>query len=57
MKKDPCMDCDAYDCDFGCTMPSIHKWYACPIESELPENQAKLQEMEEFYIEAIKGSD
>lgn len=27
-----CLYCDCYDEDFGCTMPSIDKWYACPLE-------------------------
>lgn len=39
MKNDPCKTCGAYDADFGCTMPSTEMWYACPIESELPEKQ------------------
>ena len=44
-----CNNCDCYDPDFGCTMPSIDKWYACPIESKLPENQEMLKEMIEFH--------
>lgn len=39
-----CFKCDCYDSDFGCTMPSMDKWYACPIQSALPENIAKLEE-------------
>lgn len=30
-----CLDCDCYDEDFGCTMPSIDKWYACPLFADL----------------------
>lgn len=43
-----CYDCDCYDADIECcTMPSIDKWYACPIESALPENQEELKKMAE----------
>lgn len=34
MEKNPCLQCDCYDADFGCTMPSIDKWYACPLTAE-----------------------
>lgn len=40
----PCLHCGAYDEDFGCTMPSIHKWYACDIEARKEENIKKLEE-------------
>ena len=40
----PCLDCGAYDPDFGCMMPSTDMWYACPIESETEENQKLLEE-------------
>lgn len=39
-----CYKCDCWDCDYGCTMPSSDKWYACPIESEKPENKKELEE-------------
>lgn len=26
-----CFSCDCYDPDLGCTMPSIHKDYACSL--------------------------
>ena len=29
-----CLDCDCYDEDFGCTMPSVDKSYACPLEED-----------------------
>jgi hypothetical protein len=29
-----CDCCDCYDEDFGCTMPSVDKSYACPLEAE-----------------------
>lgn len=35
-----CLYCDCYDEDFGCTMPSMDKWYACPLEA----NDEELQE-------------
>ena len=28
-----CLYCDCYDEDFGCTMPSMDKCYACPLEA------------------------
>jgi hypothetical protein len=34
-----CLRCDFYDPDCECTCPSYDKWYACPIEAALPENQ------------------
>lgn len=48
MKRNPCLDCDCYDSDMGCMMPSTHKWYACPIESEKEENKQALQEYAEW---------
>lgn len=33
MNKNPCLDCDCYDPDMGCTMPGTDRWYACPLES------------------------
>ena len=47
-KFNSCLDCDAYDSDMGCTMSSLHKWYACPIESETEENQKQLEEYAEW---------
>lgn len=29
--KNECNDCDCYDPDMGCTMPSFDKSYACPL--------------------------
>jgi len=34
MSNNPCLNCGFYDCDFGCTCPSIDRWYACPIEAD-----------------------
>lgn len=31
-ETNPCLYCDCYDEDFGCTMPSVDKAYACPLE-------------------------
>lgn len=33
-KEKSCYSCDCYDEDFGCTMPSIDKSYACPLEAD-----------------------
>ena len=44
MSKNPCWSCGAWDSDReGCTMPECDKWYACPIESEKPENKAEME--------------
>lgn len=32
MIDNQCFECDCYDSDFGCTCPSLDKWYACPLE-------------------------
>lgn len=34
MKDYKCLDCDCYDSDIGCTMYSIDRRYACPLEAE-----------------------
>lgn len=50
--KNPCLTCDCWDSDAeGCTMPSVDKWYACPIENARPENQRALEEMAAEYAE------
>lgn len=33
-KENPCHDCDCYDPDIGCTMSSLDRSYACPLEQE-----------------------
>lgn len=33
-----CINCGFYDENYGCACPSYDMWYACPIESERPEN-------------------
>ena len=44
-----CRMCGFWNSDYGsCTCPSIDKWYACPIESEKPENKKALQEYAEW---------
>lgn len=32
--KNECLDCDCYDGDMGCTMPSIDQSYACPLKEK-----------------------
>lgn len=50
-----CINCGCWDPDYEtCTMPSTDKWYACPIESEKPENQEELRKMAEWYAERDK---
>lgn len=45
-----CLHCAAYDCDYCCcTIFSMDRWYACPVESQFPENQQAILEMAEFY--------
>ena len=36
-----CLTCGCYDEDYGCTMPSCDKWYACPVYS-LPEEELRV---------------
>lgn len=48
-----CLYCGCYDEDFGCTMPSIDKWYACPLER----NEEELREMFNKSDELIRKSD
>lgn len=51
-----CYDCGCYDAEReGCTMSSIDKWYACPIESALPENQEELKKLAKWYDEKKKN--
>lgn len=40
-----CYNCGFWDSDYEqCTCPSQDKWYACPIESEKPENKKEMEE-------------
>lgn len=40
-----CFDCGFWDSEReGCSCASYEKWYACPIESQTPENQQALQD-------------
>ena len=39
-----CMSCGFNDEDYGCVCPSSDKWYACPIESEKPENKQMMRD-------------
>jgi len=39
-----CMSCSFNDEDYGCACPSSDKWYACPIESEKPENKQQMKD-------------
>lgn len=34
----PCLDCDCYDPDFGCTMSGIDREYACPLVDDFEYN-------------------
>lgn len=39
-----CYECGFWDSEReGCTCPHSDKWYACPIESEKPENQQEMK--------------
>ena len=51
---DKCLKCGFNDSDFGCTCPSYDKWYACPIESEKPENKQALEEYAQWCNEEEK---
>lgn len=53
-KTDPCHGCDCLS-EYGyCTMPFSDRWYACPIESEKPENKAALMLYAEWVAERRK---
>lgn len=44
-----CLGCGCYDEDVGCTMPSIDKWYACPLytcEDELKEMFERVEQLD-----------
>lgn len=43
MTKD-CFDCDCYDPDMGCTMPSIDLSYACPLSSDDDDDWQNMKE-------------
>lgn len=44
-----CKKCGFWDSERnGCTCPHADMWYACPIESELPENKKALEEYAEW---------
>ena len=44
-----CTKCGFWDADYeSCVCPSADKWYACPLESEKPENKQALQEYAEW---------
>lgn len=44
-----CKKCGFWDSDYeACSCPHSDKWYACPIESERPENKKVLQEYAEW---------
>lgn len=37
MTDNSCLNCDCYDPDTGCTMPSVDKSYACTLEEDAHE--------------------
>lgn len=44
-----CRKCGFWNSDYeGCTCQPSDKWYACPIESEKPENKRALEEYAEW---------
>lgn len=47
-----CYYCGFYDSDYEqCTCPSFEKWYACPLESEKPENKKEMEEYLKLFDE------
>lgn len=45
-----CYKCGFWDSEReGCSCPSPDMFYACPIESEKPENKEELNKMAEWY--------
>lgn len=45
-----CLYCDCYDEDFGCTMPSIDKSYACPLYADEEELKKMIEEDEQMRV-------
>lgn len=44
-----CKKCGFWDSDYeACSCPHSDKWYACPIESEKPQNKKALEEYAEW---------
>lgn len=52
---DDCYKCEFYDEDYGCTCSDLNKWYACPIESNKPENIQALDEYVKAYDNMLNG--
>lgn len=53
-----CYECDFWDSDReGCTCPHSDRWYACPVESELPENKKAIEEYAEWAGKQWKEND
>lgn len=48
-ERNYCIRCGCYDSDYGCTMSSYDRWYACPIESSFPENVHEIMRMSNYY--------
>lgn len=46
---DSCLSCDCFDPDMGCTMPSIDKCYACPVESAQEEQKQQAETADRFH--------
>lgn len=50
-----CYKCGFWDSEReGCTCPSPDMFYACPIESEKPENKEEINKMAEWYANGGK---
>lgn len=45
MNDNLCLGCGFYDSDMGCTCSSLDKWYACPLELELTEEDFKREKV------------
>ena len=58
-RKNECLDCDCYDGDYGCTMPSIDRSYACPKsdkDDEAYRNQTTSDVSVGDVVEILDGS-
>ena len=58
-RKNECLDCDCYDGDYGCTMPSIDRSYACPKsakDDEAYRNQTASDVSVGDVVEVLDGS-
>ena len=55
-ETNPCFGCGCYDADYGCSMPSVDKWYACPLEAD-EEEMLQIKEDENSGVKWVNIED